>query len=62
MVSFTFHQNYNFKKPFLYLARKLAGDGNLHFVQLTSIAPPEFKLAWVVGYLLYDASLCFLET
>uniref|UniRef100_A0A0D9V2T6 GTP-binding nuclear protein n=1 Tax=Leersia perrieri TaxID=77586 RepID=A0A0D9V2T6_9ORYZ len=33
--------NYNFEKPFLYLARKLAGDGNLHFVESPALAPPD---------------------
>ncbi|KAF5741969.1 hypothetical protein HS088_TW09G00007 [Tripterygium wilfordii] len=33
--------NYNFEKPFLYLARKLAGDPNLHFVESPALAPPE---------------------
>ncbi|KAK8917031.1 GTP-binding nuclear protein Ran-B1 [Platanthera zijinensis] len=32
--------NYNFEKPFLYLARKLAGDPNLHFVESPALAPP----------------------
>ncbi|KAJ6861891.1 GTP-binding nuclear protein Ran-3-like isoform X2 [Populus alba x Populus x berolinensis] len=31
--------NYNFEKPFLYLARKLAGDPNLHFVETPALAP-----------------------
>lgn len=33
--------NYNFEKPFLWLARKLAGDNNLVFVQAPALAPPE---------------------
>jgi GTP-binding nuclear protein Ran len=33
--------NYNFEKPFLWLARKLAGDNNLTFVQATALQPPE---------------------
>ena len=32
--------NYNFEKPFLYLARKLAGDPNLQFVESPALAPP----------------------
>uniref|UniRef100_A0A3Q7ES45 GTP-binding nuclear protein n=1 Tax=Solanum lycopersicum TaxID=4081 RepID=A0A3Q7ES45_SOLLC len=36
--------NYNFEKPFLYLARKLAGDGNLHFVESPALAPPEVQI------------------
>nr|XP_040247861.1 GTP-binding nuclear protein Ran-2 isoform X1 [Aegilops tauschii subsp. strangulata] len=39
--------NYNFEKPFLYLARKLAGDPNIHFVEAVALKPPEvtFDLA-----------------
>ncbi|KAI3848711.1 hypothetical protein MKX03_025085 [Papaver bracteatum] len=33
--------NYNFEKPFVYLARKLAGVPNLHFVELPALAPSE---------------------
>ncbi|KAJ4765842.1 GTP-binding nuclear protein [Rhynchospora pubera] len=33
--------NYNFEKPFLYLARMLAGDRNVHFVESPALAPPE---------------------
>ncbi|GFS35341.1 RAS-related GTP-binding nuclear protein 2 [Actinidia rufa] len=36
--------NYNFEKPFLYLARKLAGDANLHFVESPALAPPEVHI------------------
>ncbi|CAK9164832.1 unnamed protein product [Ilex paraguariensis] len=36
--------NYNFEKPFLYLARKLAGDLNLHFVESPALAPPEVQV------------------
>ena len=32
--------NYNYEKPFLYLARKLAGDPNLQFVESPALAPP----------------------
>ncbi|MFS7980529.1 hypothetical protein Hanom_Chr10g00940531 [Helianthus anomalus] len=67
IVSFTFHQNYNFKKPFLYLARKLAGllrllhqGSNWHGCLAVSFAFGLYQL-WVVGYLVYDASLCFLN-
>ncbi|GMN45179.1 hypothetical protein TIFTF001_014373 [Ficus carica] len=35
--------NYNFEKPFLYLARKLAGNG-LHFVKAPALAPPEVHI------------------
>ncbi|XP_010249982.1 PREDICTED: GTP-binding nuclear protein Ran1B-like [Nelumbo nucifera] len=36
--------NYNFEKPFLYLARKLAGDPNLHFVESPALVPPEVQI------------------
>ncbi|GFS37447.1 RAN GTPase 3 [Actinidia rufa] len=36
--------NYNFEKSFLYLARKLAGDPNLHFVKSPALAPPEVHI------------------
>ena len=32
--------NYNFEKPFLYLARKLSGYNNLVFIQHPPLAPP----------------------
>lgn len=35
------NSNYNFEKPILYLARKLAGDPNLHFVESPALAPLE---------------------
>ncbi|KDO33525.1 GTP-binding nuclear protein Ran [Saprolegnia parasitica CBS 223.65] len=33
--------NYQFEKPFLWLARKLVGDNNLTFVEAAALAPPE---------------------
>nr|XP_019583596.1 PREDICTED: LOW QUALITY PROTEIN: GTP-binding nuclear protein Ran-like [Rhinolophus sinicus] len=33
--------NYNFEKPFLWLARKLIGDPNLKFAAMPALAPPE---------------------
>uniref|UniRef100_A0A5S6QB75 GTP-binding nuclear protein n=1 Tax=Trichuris muris TaxID=70415 RepID=A0A5S6QB75_TRIMR len=36
--------NYNFEKPFLYLARKLLGDAALEFVAMPALAPPEVQL------------------
>jgi GTP-binding nuclear protein Ran len=36
--------NYNYEKPFLYLARKLVGDANLHFVEQVALAPPEVQI------------------
>jgi GTP-binding nuclear protein RAN1, putative len=36
--------NYNFEKPFLWLARKLIGDANLEFVAMPALAPPEVQM------------------
>lgn len=36
--------NYNFEKPFLWLARKLIGDGNLEFVAMPALLPPEVTM------------------
>merc|ERR1739837_3838 len=36
--------NYNFEKPFLWLARKLAGDSNLDFVAMPALLPPEVQM------------------
>lgn len=36
--------NYNFEKPFLWLARKLVGDMELHFVVMPALLPPEVKI------------------
>merc|ERR1712039_640443 len=36
--------NYNFEKPFLWLAKKLSGDGHLHFVEAPALQPPEFTI------------------
>ena len=36
--------NYNFEKPFLWLARKLVGDPNLDFVAAPALAPPEVQM------------------
>lgn len=33
--------NYNFEKPFLWLARKLVGNASLEFVASPALAPPE---------------------
>ncbi|RRT77863.1 hypothetical protein B296_00012170, partial [Ensete ventricosum] len=43
-VDISAKSNYNFEKPFLYLARKLAGDPNLHFVESPALAPPEVQI------------------
>ncbi|XP_021482623.1 GTP-binding nuclear protein Ran-like [Meriones unguiculatus] len=36
--------NYNFEKPFLWLARKLIGDPNLEFVAMPALAPPDVAM------------------
>ena len=36
--------NYNFEKPFLWLARKLVGDPNLEFVAMPALQPPEVAI------------------
>lgn len=36
--------NYNFEKPFLWLARKLVGDANLEFVEMPALVPPEVAM------------------
>ncbi|XP_038056906.1 GTP-binding nuclear protein Ran-like [Patiria miniata] len=36
--------NYNFEKPFLWLARKLLGDANLSFVEMPALQPPEVEI------------------
>ena len=36
--------NYNFEKPFLWLARKLSGDNQLAFVESPALQPPEFNI------------------
>jgi len=36
--------NYNFEKPFLWLARKLTGNQGLEFVAEVSLAPPEMTV------------------
>ncbi|EOD38265.1 RAN, ras superfamily GTPase, partial [Emiliania huxleyi CCMP1516] len=36
--------NYNFEKPFLWLARKLCGDPQLVFVESPALAPPEIQI------------------
>jgi hypothetical protein len=37
--------NYNFERPFLYLARKLTGDNNLEFSEAPALLPPEVLLS-----------------
>ncbi|PVV01544.1 hypothetical protein BB560_004034 [Smittium megazygosporum] len=36
--------NYNFEKPFLWLARKLSGNPNLEFVETPALKPPEVQV------------------
>ena len=36
--------NYNFEKPFLWLARKLAGDANLEFTAMPALMPAEVAM------------------
>mmetsp|Transcript_4122 Transcript_4122/g.6379 ORF Transcript_4122/g.6379 Transcript_4122/m.6379 type:complete len:213 (+) Transcript_4122:56-694(+) len=36
--------NYNFERPFLWLARKLSGDNSLRFVEAPAIRPPEVHI------------------
>ena len=36
--------NYNFEKPFLWLARKLVGDANIEFVAMPALQPPEVTM------------------
>eukprot|EP01121_Diplochlamys_sp_Union-15-3_P010154 TRINITY_DN2827_c0_g3_i1.p1 TRINITY_DN2827_c0_g3~~TRINITY_DN2827_c0_g3_i1.p1 ORF type:complete len:215 (-),score=49.45 TRINITY_DN2827_c0_g3_i1:79-723(-) len=36
--------NYNFEKPFLYLAKKVTGDQNLEFKEAPALEPPEVKI------------------
>jgi len=36
--------NYNFEKPFLWLARKLVGNASLEFVASPALAPPEVQV------------------
>jgi GTP-binding nuclear protein Ran len=36
--------NYNFERPFLWLARKLSGDNSLKFVEAPAVRPPEVHI------------------
>ena len=36
--------NYNFEKPFLWLAKKICGDNNLTFAAMPALAPPEVTI------------------
>ena len=37
--------NYNFEKPFLWLAKKLSGENELVFVAMPALAPPEVMMS-----------------
>jgi GTP-binding nuclear protein Ran len=45
--------NYNFEKPFLYLAKKLTGDPTLHFVEELALAPPDTGFEVCSGQLVH---------
>lgn len=50
--------NYNFEKPFLWLARKLIGDPNLEFVEMPALAPPEVSVVnWIYFTLLIKIAM-----
>ncbi|CAL4948773.1 unnamed protein product [Urochloa decumbens] len=53
--------NYNFEKPFLYLAKKLAGDANLHFVESPALRPPDVTID-MVAQQQHEAELAFAVT
>merc|ERR1719481_1697272 len=36
--------NYNFEKPFLWLARKLTGEAELEFMEMPALKPPEVEI------------------
>lgn len=36
--------NYNFEKPFLWIARKLAAEPDITFVEAPALAPPESQI------------------
>ena len=36
--------NYNFEKPFIWIARKLAGNNDLQFVEMPALAPLEANI------------------
>ena len=36
--------NYNFEKPFVWLAKKLSGDSTLQFVEAPALRPPEAQI------------------
>lgn len=36
--------NYNFEKPFLWLAKKLVGDPNLEIIEMPALEPPSVNM------------------
>lgn len=50
--------NYNFEKPFLYLAKKLTGDPALHFVEEPALAPPEVQVRLFLSLCAHVLSTC----
>jgi GTP-binding nuclear protein Ran len=36
--------NYNYEKPFIWLAKKLSGEDKLEFVEMPALAPPEVEV------------------
>mmetsp|Transcript_6484 Transcript_6484/g.14972 ORF Transcript_6484/g.14972 Transcript_6484/m.14972 type:complete len:222 (+) Transcript_6484:148-813(+) len=48
--------NYNFEKPFVWLARQLAGDPNLHLVEAPATAPGEVAID-AAAMAIYEAEL-----
>ncbi|GFP83824.1 GTP-binding nuclear protein Ran-3 [Phtheirospermum japonicum] len=40
--------NYNYEKPFLYLARKLVGVADLKLVEQPALAPPKVQISLVI--------------
>ncbi|KAG2590040.1 hypothetical protein PVAP13_5NG314273, partial [Panicum virgatum] len=53
--------NYNFEKPFLYLAKKLVGDDNLHFVESPALVPPDVTID-LVAQQRHEAELDYVIT
>ena len=54
--------NYNFEKPFLWLARKLIGDPNLEFVAMPALLPPEVQMdpQWQKKVRYYWLRICYI--
>ena len=52
LISISAKSNYNFEKPFLYLARKLKDDSDLEFISKPAIQSPTIKLSQEMKLLL----------